>query len=576
MLDTCNRIKAALGESRPLFLGAFWFGLFINVLMLAVPLYSLQVLDRVLSSGSTDTLLMLSLITAILLLFMGLLQGFRALVFSHIGRWLDDRLSMDLVRKSAVVAVQRPNIGTQPIRDLATIKRFVISPAMSSAFDAPWAVIYFVVIFMIHVDLGIAVVLGACILLVVALLAERMPAKLSAAANDEQIKSMQALDSVIRNAEVVRSMGLLDNAAARWQRHNQKALGSGFSASNINTVITHSTRTLRMGLQVLLTGLGGYYVLAGEMSAGGIIAVSILSGKALAPFDAAVSIYQSWIGVKKAYGRLVDLDQAVPDHWETTRLPEPQGSLSVEKLTYQDKTSGHWILRGINFSAHPGEAIGIIGPSGAGKTTLARLLVGVLNPTSGAARLDGAALHQWDHEQLGGLIGYLPQGVELFSGTIAENIARLDQEAEDDAVIEAAKTAVVHEAILQLPSGYQTDIGTNGALLSAGQRQRIGLARCFYGGPKLVVLDEPNANLDSEGELALSQCLVNAKRQGITTVTIAHRPSVLQNVDKILVLQHGEAKLFGPTEEVMAQLATGGNKVQPLRPPARTEAGHGE
>ncbi|MET0100886.1 MAG: type I secretion system permease/ATPase [Sedimenticola sp.] len=573
---SANPIKAALAESRPLFLGAFWFGLFINVLMLAVPLYSLQILDRVLSSGSRDTLLMLTIIVAVSLVFMGLLQGLRTLVFSHIGRWMDDKLSMGLVRKSVELAVHKPAIGTQPLRDLATIKGFVSSPAMTSVFDAPWAIIYFVVIFLIHIKLGLAVVLGAAVLLVLALVAERLPSKLTGVANDSQVKSMQALDSVIRNAEVVQSMGLLEHASERWRRHNQEALGASFSAANINTVVSHSTRTIRMGLQVLLTGLGAYFVLAGEMSAGGIIAVSILSGKALAPFDAGATIYRSWVGVKKAYGRLKQLDQSVPDKHQATRLFDPKGQLTVDKLTYQDKSSGRWILRGVNFTVEPGEAVGVIGPSGSGKTTLARLLIGVLNPTSGVIRLDGAGLSQWDSEQLGALLGYLPQDVELFSGTISENIARLDGKAEDSSIIQAASTAMVHDAILQLPNGYQTEIGVNGALLSAGQRQRIGLARCFFGSPKLVVLDEPNANLDNDGEMALVQCLKNAKQLGITTVTIAHRPSVLQTVDKILVLQQGEAKLFGPRDEVISTLNSGGSKVQPLRVAQSTESGYVE
>ncbi|MES9883509.1 MAG: type I secretion system permease/ATPase [Sedimenticola sp.] len=571
-----NSIKEALAESRPLFLGAFLFGFFINVLMLAVPLYTLQVLDRVLSSGSMDTLLMLTIIAAAALVFMGLLQILRAFVFSHVGRWMDDKLSMGVIRKSVEFAVYKPMIGTQPLRDLATIKSFVSSPAMISIFDAPWAVIYFAVIFLIHIKLGITVVLGAGILLVLTFIAEKLPSKQIEAANDSQIKSMQALDSMIRNAEVVRSMGLLEHASERWRQNNQEALASSFSAANTNTVMAHFIRTIRMGLQVILTGMGVYFVLSGEMSAGGIIAVSILSGKALAPFDAALTVYHSWIGVKKAYGRLREMDQAVLDQQQTTRLPEPSGQLSVEKLTYQDKSSECWILRGINFTAEPGEAIGVIGMSGSGKTTLARLLVGVLNPTSGVIRLDGGGLSQWDRGQIGGLLGYLPQDVELFSGTISENIARLNSEADDAAIIQAANTAMVHEAILQFPNGYQTEIGPNGTLLSAGQRQRVGLARCFFGSPKLVVLDEPNANLDSDGEMALIQCLKNAKQLGITTVTIAHRPSVLQTVDKILVLQQGEAKLFGPRDEVISALKSSGSKVQPLRTSHSKELGYAE
>ncbi|OGT91059.1 MAG: hypothetical protein A2514_09330 [Gammaproteobacteria bacterium RIFOXYD12_FULL_61_37] len=564
-------IRAALDECRPLFMAAFWFGLFINALMLAVPIYSMQVLDRVLSSGSLDTLLMLTIIVGVSLLFMGLLQGLRALVFSHIGRWLNDKLSSDIVHKTLNLALYKPSIGSQPLRDLATIRGFVTSPALGSLFDAPWAIIYFIVIFMINLWLGLTVVLGAVLMLALALVTEKLPAKHSSLANDEQIKSMQAMDAVIRNAEVVKAMGLLEQASRRWRVHNRQWLEHAFSATNLQTVVSHATRTLRMGLQVLLTGQGAWLVISGGMSSGGIIAVSILSGKALAPFDAAVTIYQTWINTQKAYKRLQELNPASTEANRTMVLPEPRGEIAIEKLTFQDKQSSRWIVRGVNIRIEAGEAVGIIGPSGTGKTTLARLLVGVAQPTSGSVRLDGAALDQWDPDQLGRLIGYLPQGVELFSGTVAENIARLEAEADPQMIVAAAQMAEVHDYILQLPNGYQTDIGLNGALLSAGQKQRVALARCFFGGVRLVVLDEPNAHLDAEGELAFVKCIMNAKERGITTITIAHRPSVLQKVDKILVLQGGEAKMFGPAVEVLDKMTRPEQNVRPIRKHQDTE-----
>lgn len=550
-----NPLAQTLQQCRPLFWAAFWFGLFINALMLAVPLYSMQVLDRVLSSGSMDTLLMLSLIAAVALLFMGLLQGLRGLVFSQIGRWLDDKLALAVVHKTLAASLVKPNLGAQPVRDLATVRGFVTSPALTSAFDAPWALIYFVVIFMIQLELGVVLTLGALVLLALALLNEKLPARLSAAAQESHIRATQALDGVIRNGEVVKAMALTRHATLPWQQHNAQYLQQSFGASNTTSVIGHTTKSLRLGIQVLLTGLGAYFVLDGQMSAGGIIAVSILSGKALAPFDAATSIYQGWGNTKKAYQRLQELHASVPNEEAATQLPEPKGQVQLEKLTYQAPQTQRWLLRGIHIDIPAGTSVGVIGASGSGKTTLARLLVGVLSPTSGQVRLDGAALHQWHPHQLGQAMGYLPQGVELFAGTIASNIARLDPEAEDHQVVAAAKLAQVHQSILQFPQGYQTDIGEGGALLSAGQRQRIALARCFYAQPKVVVLDEPNAHLDTEGEQALVRCLHNAKRQGITTITIAHRPSVLQQVDRLLVLQQGEAKLFGETQAVLAQLS---------------------
>ena len=566
-------VKAALRECRPLFMSVFWFSFFINILMLAVPLYSLQVLDRVLSSGSTDTLLMLTIIVTSSLLFMGLLQGLRTLVFSQIGRWLDERLSMDTVEKTVGLALHKPGIGSQPLRDLAVIKSFLSSPAFASLFDAPWAIIYFITIYVINVTLGIVVTLGAAVLLILAFVAKKMPEKSATTANEEQVQAMQAFDAILRNAEVIQAMGLLQNAVQKWSAHQKEHLQLSFSVSNVSTVISSSTRTIRMGLQILLTGLGAYLALSGHMSSGSIVAVSMIAGRALAPFDAALSIYQSWVGVKKSYKRLGELEEVALEEHPGLTMPEPKGDVSIEKVTYQEGQNKHWILRGINIEVAAGESVGIIGPSGAGKTTLGRILVGVLRPTSGAVRLDGAVLDQWNPDQLGPLIGYLPQDVELFNGSIAENIARLDEGAEGEDVIRAAQLAEVHDFILQLPQGYHTKIGPHGTRLSAGQRQRIALARCFYGKPKLVLLDEPNANLDTAGEQALVQCLLNAKAEGITVFIIAHRPIVLQKVDKILVLHEGEAKLFGPAEEVLARLTQTSPNVRPFRKVANDSPG---
>lgn len=557
-----SSIKKALKQCRPLFLGAFAFGLFINLLVLAVPLYSLQVLDRVLSSGSHDTLLMLTLIVGVALVFMGVMQALRAIIFNHIGRWLDDRLSSDIVEETVELAVRDPRIGSQPLRDLGTVRSFLTSPHLANLFDAPWAIIYFAVIYVINVKLGVAVTLGAVVLLILAIVAERLPSGHLAVANDEQVRSMQSLDSLIRNAEVVKSMGLLAHASEKWRTHNQNWLGHTFTSGNMTAVISHITRTLRLGVQIMMMCLGAFLALSNEMSPGSIIAVSILTGRALAPFDSATPLYQSLVGLRKALKRLFELDQSAR---QIMRLPEPKGRLTIQNATYQTSVTKSWVLRGINIDVAPGEAVGVIGPSGSGKTTLARVLVGIMPPTTGAICLDGAALHQWDPGQLGETIGYLPQAVELFDGTIAENIARLNPHADDQDVIAAAQKAQVHETILAFPQGYQTQIGPNGSLLSAGQRQRIALARCFYGNPKLIVMDEPNANLDGDGEAAFVKAIERAKGLDITTITIAHRPSVLQSVDKILVLQNGAAKLFGPAQDVMAELADSTVNVRPIR-----------
>lgn len=560
-----SSVKKALKQCRPLFLGAFVFGLFINLLVLAVPLYSLQVLDRVLSSGSQDTLLMLTLIVGVALLFMGVLQALRAIIFNHAGRWLDDRLSADIVEETVELAVRDQKVGSQPLRDLSTVRGFLTGPHLANLFDAPWAIIYFAVIYIINVKLGVAVTLGAIGLLILAFVAERMPSGHLSAANDEQVRAMQSLDSIIRNAEVVKSMGLLAHAGEKWRAHNQNWLGHTFSSGNMSAVISHITRTLRLGVQIMMMCFGAFLALGNEISPGSIIAVSILTGRALAPFDCATPLYQALVGVRKALKRLFDLEQTARHVNQTMRLPQPKGRLAIQNATYQTSMTKSWVLRGISIDIAPGEAIGVIGPSGSGKTTLARVLVGVMAPTTGAVCLDSAALHQWDPAQLGETIGYLPQAVELFDGTIAENIARLNPRADDRDVIEAAQKAQVHETILAFPQGYQTPIGANGSLLSAGQRQRVALARCFYGNPKLIVMDEPNANLDGDGEAAFVKAIERAKALGITTITIAHRPSILQSVDKILVLQNGAAKMFGSARDVMAELADGTVNVRPIR-----------
>lgn len=558
-------IKAALLECRPLFMGALVFSLVINLLGLAVPIYSMQVLDRVLSSGSQNTLIMLTLIVAAAVLFSGLITTLRSVVFSQISRWLDDKISTETVHRTIALALRRPNIGSQPMRDLNTIRGFISSPTLMSLFDAPWAIIFFVVLFIINTTIGIVVSVSAVVLLGLAIVAQRAPSELTASSGDAQVKSMQALETVVRNAEVVQSMGMGEAATRVWREQNDLTLEDSYRAGNLGTIISNSTKTFRMGLQILITGLGAWLVINGQMSMGAIIAVNILTGKALAPFDAAVSIYQGWTTTNKAHCRLL----AVLDYEEAQgprlELPEPQGAISVKNAAFQEPRSKRWLLRGISLDIPAGSSIGLIGPSGSGKTTLSRLLVGVKKTTGGHVALDGASLDQWRADQRAAAIGYLPQDVELFSGTVAENIARMDASADDSAIVDAAKMAEVHEFILTLPDGYQTDIGSNGSALSAGQRQRIALARCFFGKPKVVVLDEPNSNLDTEGEQALVQAMLNAKAKMITIVVVAHRPALLHHVDQIAVLKGGEVALSGPAKEVLDKLTNSGKSVQPLK-----------
>jgi len=557
-------LSQALKQCRPLFAGALAFSFVIALLSLAVPLYTMQVFDRVLSSSSIDTLLMLTIIVAGCVIAMGLLQLFRQVMLTQVSRWLDDTLSEEIVSRSVSLAVYTPNIGTQPVRDLNTVRSFFASPNFFSLLDASWAILFFAVLYVINMTIGVVVTVAALFLLVLAVLTQRLPAKRMEDAGDAQIKSMQGLETVIRNAEVVRALGMTRNASLRWKRHNEDHLEDSYAAQAITAGLGNFTRTFRMSLQVVITAIGTLFVIRGEMSMGAIIAVNILTGKALAPFDASVGIYQAWVGLRKARKRLDTVFEQHDDLEDRLALPDPVGAVKIDKLTYQDPRSGRWQVRGVNLEVAAGNALGVIGPSGSGKTTLARLLVGVKPPTSGAVLLDGAALDQWNPSQLSTTLGYLPQDIELFSGTVAENIARMTDDPDEAAVVAAAKMAEVHDFILTLPDGYQTDIGEQGVNLSAGQRQRVGLACCFYGNPKFVVLDEPNSNLDTDGEQALVQCLRNARDAGITIVLIAHRPALLHHVDHIAVLKAGELVMYEPAKIVLAKLSGQNAAAQPL------------
>lgn len=556
----------ALFLSRTAFGAAFVFGFFINFLMLAVSIYSMQVFDRVLGSGSLDTLLMLTLVVGIALVFMGLFQGLRSLVFSHVAHWFEERLADTIAGKTMEIALLKPEIGVQPVRDLAAIKSFINSQALCSAFDAPWAIVYFLVLYVINVTLGLVVTGAALLMVILNLLSERLPKARMTRAHEAQLASGQALDAVLRNAEIIKAMGFQHHALGKWRKSALACASDSFVVTNLSNSLGTLSRNFRLAIQTGLTGLAAWLVIRGDMSPGAIIGAAMLTGKALQPFDAFLPIYQGWIAARKAYGRLQEVVRTTAQlEADKLQLPEPMGRVSLDKVTYQEPKSGRWILRGINVEFAAGEAIAIIGPSGSGKTTLGRLIMGVLKPTSGSIRLDGADMGQWDHDHLGPHLGYLPQDIELFEGTVAENIARLDPAYGDEAILAAARLAHVHDHILQLPDGYQTEVGRYGACLSAGQRQRVALARCFIGPVRVVVLDEPNSNLDAEGEEAFVQALLAARARGITTISIVHRPAVLQKVDKILVLHQGEAKLFGPAREVLDKLTRAGANVQPIR-----------
>jgi PrtD family type I secretion system ABC transporter len=485
----------------------------------------------------------------VIYIILAFLQTIRALVFNQISNWLDSKLSSTLLANS--ISFEATTKGSQNIRDLQSLKSFINSSAVTHLFDAPWSIIYFIVIFFIHWINGFIVVIGATVLLILALLNEKLTKSYVEKSNELNVISMKKIDSISRNAEVIKAMGMKLDMTNTWQKLNTELNNITKSLTLRSSIISNITRSLRLFLQMAVMASGAMLVIKGKMSAGGIIATSILTGKALAPFDHAITIYKSFLNAKASYLRLANSLENLDENEEKIELPEPKGDVQLDKLIYKIPNTDLNIIKGINISINAGEVIGLIGPSGSGKTTLARLITNVLQPNKGSVRIDGADIKNQDSEIVGQYIGYLPQDVELFEGTIKANISRMKDDAKSESIIEAAKFAGIHDLINKLPQAYET----NANILSAGQRQRIGLARSFFGKPKLVVLDEPNSNLDAEGEVALMQAIQNARASNITTIIISHKPSILSVVDKILVLKDGQAKIFDEAKTVIKQLA---------------------
>jgi ATP-binding cassette, subfamily B, bacterial len=576
-MERNNLLSDALKTARPVFLYMGIFSFFINLMLLIVPIYSLQVLDRVLSTGSTSTLFWLSVIMMAAFLAAGLVQGLRSFALIRTGEWLEDRMGRSLLSMSLVHAAGTGVRGTQNLRDLNTIKSFLTGHGLLTLFDAPWSIIYLLVIFAIHTQLGVITLLGCFALFGLAWLNEIAMHKPLGEANEANVKNLHQVDIAMRNAEVIEAMGMTDAIGQRWQAANRVVTSLQSQASYRSAILQAITKFLRLDLQIAITGWGAWLALHNELTGGAIIAASILTARALAPFEAAITTWKTLVETRKSYERLKLSVSAMETRMPGISLPAPRGQLVVDKLFYGVPSRSKPILKGVSFSLNPGEMLGIIGPSAAGKSTLAKLIVGTWKPYAGVVRLDSGDVCQWKREEFGRHVGYLPQDVELFSGSVRENIARMLPDASDESIVRAAQMAGAHELIMMLPEGYDTDIGPQGLSLSAGQRQRIGLARAFFGSPKLLVLDEPDASLDGEGEQALAQALENAKEAGITTLVISHRRALLKSVTKLLVLKEGELILFGPTAEVMAaltgnsekQLDNKPGKVSFTRPPRR-------
>jgi len=530
------------------------FSFFINLLILTSPLYMFQIYDRVLASGRIETLIFLTLFAGVAVLVMGLLDAIRGRLVARIGRWFERRLSPDLIATAMRGVLHGVSVGAQPIRDLSTIRGFLSGPAVNAFFDSPWVPVFIVVIWALHPILGMVALGAAIVLFLIAIVNEYACRKPLRQAAGLSIKSHQQADSAIRNADVFHAMGMLPGFLVNWNKRNEGVLDLQLVASDRSAMLLGLSKFSRIFVQILILGVGAYLVIQREITPGTMIASSILLGRALAPVEQGISAWRTAVSARDAYDRLKRLLERLPAPPDSMTLPPPSGRLSCEGVFYVPRGREVPVLQGVTFALDAGEALGVVGPSAAGKSTLCKILVGSWAPSRGHARLDGADMFKWQPEDLGPYVGYLPQDVELFGGTVRDNIARLAPLPDPDAVVEAASVAGVHDMILRLPAGYETEIGEGGSFLSGGQRQRIGLARALYGRPRLIVLDEPNASLDSEGEESLISAIRAVKSWGGTVVLVAHQPRILSPVDKILLLRDGRVEMFGPRDEVFAKL----------------------
>lgn len=544
---------AVLSSLKKALLGIGVTSAIVNILALTGSFFMLQVYDRVIPGRSLPTLVGLGIVAATLYAFQGILELIRSMLLVRVGLSVDERFG-ETVYDSLVLfpsRMQVPGDGLQSVRDLDTVRGFLSGPGPTALFDIPWMPFYLGLCFLFHVWIGVTALAGALMLVGLTILAEqksRQPAKEAAKIASERTALAEATR---RNSEAVLAMGFGHLLRTRWSEINSRYLTNHLRSSKVTGTLATLSRILRMMLQSAVLAVGAILVIRQEATGGIMIASSILVSRALAPVELAIGQWKGFSAARDSWVRLVKLTQLMPTDEREVSLPRPSNALKAESIHLVAPGSKAAIVRGVSFELHAGEAVGVIGPSASGKSSLARGLVGLWPPAAGTVRLDGASLSQWDPRALGRHIGYLPQDVSLLSGSIAENIARFDPDAPSEKIIEAAKAAGIYEMIVQFPEGFETKIGEQGSTLSGGQRQRIALARALYDDPFLVVLDEPNSNLDSDGEAALSRAILGIRARGGVAVVIAHRPSALAAVDKVLVLANGQVQAFGPKDEVL-------------------------
>lgn len=556
--------KTEIGRALLAFKRTFWtigvFSAIINLMMLVPSLYMLQVYDRVLASRNEITLLMLTLLMLGAYLFMGGLEVIRSFILVRVGARFDMMLNKRVYTASFEQNLKQAggNAG-QTLSDLTNLRQFLTGNALFAFFDAPWFPIYLFVIFMFEPSLGLFALCGTIVLVILAYVNERVTKSPLSEANTMAVSASSLATNNLRNAEVIESMGMLPNLMGRWFKLHGKFLNLQADASQKAGTIGAATKFVQTALQSLVLGFGALLVLENRITPGMMIAASILVGRTLAPVQQVIGVWKSWSSTRSAFDRLTKLLEANPARPAGMALPAPQGHLALEGVTASPPGMRNPVVRNVSFAINPGDVLGVIGPSGSGKSTLARLLVGVWPAMMGKVRLDGADIYTWNKAELGPHMGYLPQDIELFSGTVSENIARFG-EVDSDKVVQAAKRAGVHDMILHFPEGYDTRLGDGGAGLSGGQKQRLGLARAMYGDPSLIVLDEPNSNLDEAGEAALTAAVNDLRQRGKTIVLITHRPSAIGITTKLLLMRDGAVHMFGPTDKVLAALQEANTK----------------
>lgn len=563
-------LKTAIARCRGNVVAVVIFSFFLNLLVFVGPLYMLQIYDRVLASRSEVTLMVLTGLAIALLGVYALLEIVRSRILVRTGVLFDSLLASDVVHTAFRGYVRRPGQSySQAPRDVDTVREFITGAGVIALCDAPWVPIFIAVCFLIHFWIGIVALVGAIVIFALAVLNEVLTRRSLGEASTASVAANQYVSSSLRNAEAVHAMGMARAVLGRWSDLHLDTLSLQAVASDRAGAVMGTFKAVRMSLQVAILGVGAYLVILGDISAGSMIAASIIMGRALAPVEAAVAQWKQFIAARSAFGRIKQLLAAIPPEAQKMPLPAPEGEITIERLVLAPPGSTTPTVKNVSARIGAGEVVAIVGASGAGKSSLARAIVGVWPAASGTIRIDGAEIGHWDPDLLGPFVGYLPQEVELFGGTIAENIARFG-EVEPDKVIDAAKTAGAHDMILRLPDGYETFVGDGGRSLSGGQRQRVALARALYGDPRIVVLDEPNSSLDQEGEKALAGAIQAAKAAGCTVIVISHRTSLLSVVDKVLVLVDGAVAKFDRPDVVFAGMQ-GGN-VSTLRPAASLPA----